>query len=256
MQGITFLGIGTGNIFLRNQLLSSGGIILQLRDLQFHIDPGPNALLRMYQYNLNPRNTIAVFVSHSHLNHANDVNAVIDAMTLSGLDKRGILVCNKDSFNSVNEFYLRCLERNIEMEAGKRIAIGDIEVQGTKAEHSISNIGFKFITSELTIGYTSDTKYFEGIEIDYEDSDILILNNKNPFGINDGNNLNSEDSIKIINAVKPKLVIITHFGSKIVREDVLYEAREICKRTNTQTIAVKDGMSIDPYSFSATIKQI
>ncbi len=254
MGSITFLGIGTGNIFLRNQLLSTGGIILQLKDLQFHIDPGTNSLLKQYQYRINPRETTAIFCSHAHLNHSNDINAVIDAMTLSGLDKKGILVANTDIIENMKDHYLSCLEKFIQMKHNKKIAIEDIEIIGTKAEHSIANIGFKFITPEFILSYTSDTKYFEGIEREYEDTDILILNNKNPFNVNDGSNLNSSDSIKIINEVKPKLAIITHFGIKMIKEDTLFQAREICKRTNTQVIAAKDGMVVNPYSFSTTVK--
>lgn len=254
MDAITFLGVGTGNIFLRNQLLTSGGIILKLGDLQFHIDPGPNSLLRQHFYGINPRETNVILASHDHLNHSNDVNAVISAMTLSGLDKKGILVANKDII--INEFYASCLEKFIGMELGKKIAIEDIEIIGTKAEHSISNIGFKFITPQFILGYSSDTKYFEGIEKEYEDSDILILNNKNPFDVNDGNNLNSYDSIKIIKEVRPKLAVVTHFGIKMIKEDALYQAREISKKTNIQVIAAKDGMVMDPYSFGTTIKQI
>jgi len=249
---ITFLGVGTGNIFLRNQLLSSAGIILQLNDIQFHIDPGTNSLLRQYQYGINPRQTTAVFTSHSHLNHCNDVNAVIDAMTLTGLDKKGVLVGNTE----INEFYLNCLEKYIQMEGKKKIAIEDIEIIGLKAEHSVNTIGFKFITPEFILSYSADTRYFENIEKEYEDSDILILNNKNPFNASDKNNLNSSDSIKIINGVKPKLAIITHFGIKMIKEDILYQAREICKRTQTQVIAAKDGMTVNPYSFSTTVKQV
>ena len=254
MEAITFLGVGTGNIFLREQLLSSGGIILKLKDLQFHIDPGTNSLLRLYRSGINPRETTSVFCSHAHLNHYNDVNAVIDAMTLSGLDKKGILVLNKDVIEKVNESYLSYLEKFIGMESGKKIAIEDIEVTALKAEHSSSNIGFKFITPEFILSYSSDTKYFEELADGYEDSDILILNNKNPFNVNDNNNLNSDDSIKIINEVKPKLAIITHFGIKMIKEDTLYQAREICKKTRIQVIAAKDGMSVNHYSFSTTIK--
>jgi hypothetical protein len=37
----------------------------------------------------------------------------------------------------------------------------------------------------------------------------------------------------------------------MIKADPLYEAREIQRRTNVQTIAAKDGMVINPATYSA-----
>jgi hypothetical protein len=63
------------------------------------------------------------------------------------------------------------------------------------------------------------------------------------------NNLCKEDVIKIINKVNPRLAIITHFGINFLKADPLYEIREIQKQTNTQVIAAKDGMVVNPISY-------
>ena len=68
-------------------------------------------------------------------------------------------------------------------------------------------------------------------------------------------NLSSDDAIKIINAVKPKLAIIHHLGIKMIEADPMYEAREIQKKTNTQVIAAKDGLTVNPISHSSSVKQ-
>ncbi|MBC8444422.1 hypothetical protein H8D83_02435 [Candidatus Woesearchaeota archaeon] len=67
--------------------------------------------------------------------------------------------------------------------------------------------------------------------------------------------LSSDDAVKIINKVKPKVVIITHFGIKMLKADPLYEAREIQKQTGIQIIAAKDGMVINPISYSTGLRQ-
>ena len=46
---IIFLGTGGDSIVVGKQLRASGGIILQIDDNQFHIDPGPGALVRARQ---------------------------------------------------------------------------------------------------------------------------------------------------------------------------------------------------------------
>ncbi len=42
----------------------------------------------------------AVLVSHNHLNHCNDLNAVVDAMTHSGIEHRGIVLASKSVLHS------------------------------------------------------------------------------------------------------------------------------------------------------------
>ena len=92
MSKIIFLGTGGDKSVIGRQIRASGGIIIQNNNLQFHLDPGPGALVKAKEFGINPRATTALLVSHNHLGHCNDVNAVIDAMTLSGLDKRGVLI--------------------------------------------------------------------------------------------------------------------------------------------------------------------
>ena len=55
--------------------------------------------------------------------------------------------------------------------------------------------------------------------------------------------------------IKPKLAIITGFGIKMIQADPLYEAREIQHASKVQVIAARDGLSINPISYSATLRQ-
>ena len=76
-----------------------------------------------------------------------------------------------------------------------------------------------------------------------------------PAGENSDDHLNSDDAVKIIKSVNPKLAIITHFGVKMIKSDPMYEGREIQKKTNVQVISAKDGMVINPISYSAKSSQ-
>ncbi len=207
---------------------------------------------------INLRANTAVFVSHNSLNHANDINAVISAMTYDGFDKRGILVANNNSINSsekdtpyLREFYKNCLERFIVLEADQKVAINDVEIKALKSLHSDKPIGLKFFTPLYTITYSSDTKYNIEVAEQYKNSNILILNV--PFLKKDKEQrcLSKEDAIKIINHVKPKLSIITHFGSDFLKADPMYEIRDIKRETGCQIIAAVDGMVINPVSYAA-----
>jgi ribonuclease BN (tRNA processing enzyme) len=255
---ITFLGSGQGSYVIGRNILSSGGIILQVDDNQFHIDPGPNALKNAAQCGINPRANTALLVSHAHLNHANDINAIIDAMTYGGFDKTGVLVSNKTVVNGLegyvpplNPYYRDFLERFIILEPGQRVGINEIEVLALKAKHSEPNtIGFKFFTPYFTLAYSSDTRYFPELIEEYKNSNILILNVPYTNKEDAKQNLCIEDAIRIIKEVAPRLAIIQHFGIDMVKADILFQIREIQKTTGIQTIAAKDSMVVNPLSYS------
>ncbi|MFH1396881.1 MAG: MBL fold metallo-hydrolase [archaeon] len=263
MASIVFLGTGTDPYVIGKRIRGAGGIIIQINDHQFHIDPGVGALIQAAECGVNLRATTAVLVSHNHLYHCNDVNAIIDAMTYSGFDKKGVLIANNTFVNGAEEYkpvlidyYKNCLERFIVLEPEHKVAIDDIEILAIKTKHTEPKaIGFKFLTSQFTLTYSGDTKYSKEIVESYKNSNILILNV--PLSKKDEGTMNlcCEDAVKIIQEVNPRLAIITHFGIDMIKSDPLYEAREIQKRTNVQVIAAKDGMIINPISYSVNLGQ-
>jgi len=255
---IIFLGTGSGRYVRGKQLRATGGIILQAMGNQMHIDPGPGATVMAANYGINSRETIAVLVSHNHLGHANDVNAVIDAMTYSGIDQQGVLVASLSVMNGeeknkpyLNELYGNLLEKIIPLTKHQKVGINEIEIHGLLANHTDKTaVGFKIITPEFIIVYSGDTDYSQGLVEQYQGADILILNVVNPRDIKEDANLCSRDAAHLIEKVKPRLAIITHFGLKMIQADPLYEAREIQKQSGVQVIAAKDGMSIAPGSYA------
>ena len=260
---LIFLGTGGGKYVPAKQIRSTGGFILQYGETQLHIDPGPGALVKAKEFDVNPRNTIAILCSHAHLNHCNDVNAVISAMTYSGEDKHGVLISSESVINGCEDippyltpFHASCLEKIITLELGQKIAINEIEIQATKCRHKDKTaIGFKIRTPHFTIGYTSDTDYLQQLEKEFSKSDILILNVLDPFHYKTRGNLNSEEAIKVINKVRPKLAIIQHFDIKMLNVNPLYEARDIKKQTKIEVIAARDGLIINPMLYSKRNRQ-
>jgi ribonuclease BN (tRNA processing enzyme) len=256
-SNIIFLGTGGDSYVVGKQLRASGGIILQVDDDQYHIDPGPGALVMAKEAGINLRANTALFVTHNHIHHCNDINAVIDAMTYGGFDKKGVLVANNTVINGsqnhepfLHKYYRDCLERFIVMEEGGKVGVNDVEIKAIRAKHSEPNaIGFKFITPDYTLTYTGDTIYSVETISEYENSNVLILNVPHLKKEEGRDNLCKEDAIKIIKKVNPKLAIITHFGINFLKADPLYEIREIQRETNTQVIAAKDGMVVNPVSY-------
>ncbi len=263
---IVFLGTGGDYYTVGKQMLGSGGIIVESDGVNLHIDPGPGTLNRARVGNINLRDTTAVVVTHNHLGHCNDVNAVIDAMTHNGFDKKGVLIASdsviaglEDESPVVSEFHKKCVERVITLENGKRVGIEDVEIVATPAEHTDPKaIGLKVITQDFTMGYTSDTVLSPDVVKAYEGCDILIMNVQHPRGTSKEDKrsgMSSDDAVKMIDKVKPRLAVITHFGVKMAKADPIYEAREIQAATGIQTISAKEGMAINPGSYSAKSAQ-
>jgi len=255
---ILFLGTGGDIAVTSKQTRASGGIVIQVDDCQFHIDPGPGALIQAARHGINVRDHTAILVSHAHLWHCNDVNALIAAMTLNGIDKHGVLVASESFLKSgfLTDFHKDCVEKIIAAKPGKKIGIENIEVRALETEHTDKEtVGFKFFTPKFILIYTSDTKYKKELIDQYKKADILILNHTYPFKTKKPKTLSSDDIVKIIKKAKPKLAILTHFGKKLLNINPIYEAREIQKQTGVQVIAAEDGTAIDPLSYSADLKQ-
>jgi phosphoribosyl 1,2-cyclic phosphodiesterase len=64
---------------------------LRFGETQIQVDPGPGALVRALSAlpPCVPQELDAIVLSHKHLDHAGDVNAMIEAMTSGGFRPRG-----------------------------------------------------------------------------------------------------------------------------------------------------------------------
>ena len=260
---ITFLGTAGDEIVTSKQIRASGGIVINTQGYQFMIDPGPGTLNQAKKYNINLRENTVVLVSHAHLNHCNDVNVVLAAMSHNKLDTKGVLIANSTLINGnektkpyLTDFHKECVERAIIPNPGQRIGIENVEILALKAKHTDQKtMGFKFITPDFSLVYSSDTGYHTELIKEYADADILILNVVSPFDKKQEFNLNSDDAVNIIKRVNPKLAIITHFGKDMVEINPIYQARDISKITGINVIAAEDGTLINPIEYASRTRQ-
>ncbi|MEW5896619.1 MAG: MBL fold metallo-hydrolase [Nanoarchaeota archaeon] len=254
MAQIIFLGTAGSPAVVSKQMRSSGGIILQMEDLQFHIDPGPGTLNKAKEYGVNVQHNSAVLVSHNHVSHCNDLNAVIDAMTHGGIEHRGILLSSKSVLHNLEgshpfltKYHQSLVEKIIPMEKSHKIGIELVEIHALSAEHTDPTaIGFKFFCPKFTLSYSGDTKLTPALLEEMKGSDILILNV--PYLGEDakGMNLDIGSAIKLISSVRPKLAVMTHFGLEFLKSDPIHQVREVQRITGVQTIAANDGLIISP----------
>jgi hypothetical protein len=52
------------------------------------------------------------------------------------------------------------------------------------------------------------------------------------------------DAVKIVNAVRPRLVVLTHFGMKMIFRSPAREAKRVERETGVKAVAARDGLEL------------
>jgi len=232
--------------------MTGGFRIEDIDGKNIQVDPGPGALVRTYQFGLNPMKINILMVTHSHTDHYNDAEVLIEAMTRGMTRKKGTLIGSR----SVIEGYERwgpCISKYhlskseiVTMDDGDYHESGNLKVTATKTLHGDPKaVGFKISSKDFVISYTSDTEYFEGLSKHHKGADVLIGSVIRAGSDRIRGHMSVDDFQALINEVKPKLAVMTHLGMKFIMESPEREAQRITKNTGIRTVAARDGMRID-----------
>lgn len=250
MNKIKFLGTAGARFVVTRQLRKSGGIWLTLDDTNVLIDPGPGSLLRCLSSKpkLNPLDLDGIILTHRHLDHSNDINIMIEAMTNGGWKKKGIVFAPSQALNEdpVVLKYVREYLHNIGVLKEKRsYKIGNISfTTPVKHHHGVETYGLNIYGKNHSISFISDTAYFEGLEKYYKEK-ILIINVVRLEGSNKIEHLSLKDAERIIAANKPKISILTHFGMTMIKAKPWDLAEKLTDKIGVKVIAASDGLEID-----------
>jgi ribonuclease BN (tRNA processing enzyme) len=250
---VVFLGTGGGRFATITQKRRTGGIRILSKNLNIHMDPGPGALIYSIEAGLNPQKIKAVLVSHRHPDHYTNAEVLIEAMTRGMLKKRGIVAAppniltgNNETGPVISTYHQKMIKEMIEVKPGVNFRINDTQVIATETRHTDPEaVGFKFEIPEAgTIGYTGDTAYFEGIEEGYRGVRLLIICVMRPLGSPWTGHMTPQDAAKIVEEIKPELVVATHFGMKMLYSGPAHEVKLIEEKTGIPTVAAFDGMHL------------
>lgn len=250
---ITFLGTGGGRFSTISQRRMTGGFrIDNINGFNFHVDPGPGALVRTYQFGSDPRNLDGVFISHTHTDHYTDAEVLIEAMTKGMTRENGVIIGSTSVFNGVKQWgpcisnYHKSKSLNVILKPGDVKIFPKFSIKGTKTIHGDpAGIGFQIKSKNLALSYTADTQYFEDLHKYHEGADILIASVLRSGSQSIRGHLCSSSFIKLLKEVKPKLAIMTHFGLKMLSDNPVVEAKKISDASGVKTLAAFDGMSLD-----------
>jgi len=250
MNKIKFLGTAGARFVVSKQLRASGGIWLTLDDTNVLIDPGPGSLVRCLtsRPKLIPMDLDGIILTHRHLDHANDINIMIEAMTNGGFKKKGVVFAPQDALEGdpVILKYVREHVEKIEVLKEKgNYDVGNISFSTPIGHiHGVETYGLNIFGNDCSISIITDSEYFEGLESYYK-GDILIINVVLFEERKEIPHLCLKDVEKIISANKPKLCILTHFGMTMIQQKPWEIAEKLTKKYGVKVIAARDGMEID-----------
>ena len=214
-----FVGTGGGRMTTAFQARATGGLWVCLDGVWVCVDPGPGALAhaRGRALGLDPGVLDAIVLTHKHLDHSGDVNAMIEAMTQGGTKKRGRVLAPRDAYDvdPVILHYVRSYPASTEfLVPGGRYAIGGehgpVLETPLQLKHPVETYGLRFVGRHFTVGVVACTGYLPEIETALR-ADLLILNvvYREP---RDEIHLALPDARQLITAMRPRLAILTHFG--------------------------------------------
>lgn len=247
---IIFLGTAGARIVVSKQIRASGGIWLSLDDTNLYIDPGPGALVKCLtrKEKLDPRRLDGILLSHKHLDHSNDINAMIEAMTEGGFKRKGTVFAPADALNEdpVILAYVREYVNDIQvLKEGQTYTIGHITFSPpVRHDHgNVETYGINFFGSKCTLSYITDTKFFPELSQHYR-GDVLIISvvRLTPSHYY---HLCIDEARRIIEEVRPKAAILTHFGMTVIKAKPWEVAEDLSKETGLTIIAARDGMTFD-----------
>ncbi|MDI6887998.1 MAG: MBL fold metallo-hydrolase, partial [Candidatus Thermoplasmatota archaeon] len=223
---IKFLGTAGARFVVAKQLRSSAGVFIRMKNQNIILDPGPGTIVRCASAKpkIDLSAVSAIILTHSHLDHSNDVNILIDAVTEGGLKKRCALFAPKECLEGGDKVVLNYLRNSLEkivvLEGRKDYSFGELKFStSVRHLHPVETYGIKFNLDRKIISFMVDTKYFPELIEDYKNSDVLIINVVRAIPHKDENvmHLNIENVKEILTKMKPEKAILTHFGMTMLR---------------------------------------
>ena len=274
MVRILFLGTGGGRINVVKQFRSPAGFIIDGTS-RIYVDPGPGAVSQAKRFKFNLERIDVLYVSHPHLDHVNDAQLVIEAMTHLTRKRRGAVIADRfvlqgsrirerataiaadlvrgltpfhvkhETFvPSISPYHKGLVSEVHVIEPDKEIEINKMKFKGTSTHHDCPATGFMLDIDNRRIGYTADTEYFEGLGEQFKGCDALVVNILRVTKPWKGH-LYQDTAIKFLKEARPKKAYLTRFGGEYLRTPAATVAKKIQDETGVETIATFDGMSVE-----------
>ncbi|NWF54262.1 MAG: MBL fold metallo-hydrolase [Syntrophaceae bacterium] len=249
---IKFIGTAGARFVVARQLRSSGGLWLSFQGVNLYMDPGPGALVRVLTANppLDPTTLDGILLSHKHLDHSGDINAMIEAMTEGGYRRRGVLFAPEEALEEdpVILRYIRSYLGKIEiLRKHETYSLGDLHFSTAgRHRHPVETYGFNFHLPRATVSCITDAKFHSDLISQYP-GEVLLLNVVLLAELPDRqiDHLTLEDVKIILKETRAQKVILTHFGTRMLEANPSKLAQRLSEESGKEVIAATDGMVLE-----------
>lgn len=251
---IKFLGTAGARFVMAKQLRYSAGTLIAIEGRRVVLDPGPGTLLRCAKSRppIDPRKLDGIVLTHAHLDHSGDINAMLDAMTMGGFEPRGRLFAPKEALEGPDPVVLRYirqyLDQVVALEPNTDYSIGRLTFStSVRHVHPAETYGVKFKRQSETVAFLVDTLYFDGLAEAYSDADILVLSvvRREPHASGQVMHLTLDDARSLIAEVRPRKAVLTHFGMTMLQARPREVARRLSEELGVEVLAASDGMTVE-----------
>jgi ribonuclease BN (tRNA processing enzyme) len=250
-----FLGTGGARFVMIRQARSTAGVLYDVGGVRMLVDPGPGCLVRCLAAEppLDPTTLDAILLTHSHLDHAGDANVMIEAMADGGRQPRGVLYAPASALDDdpvVLRYVRPYLERIEVLAEGRSFALAPGLALATPVlhRHGGEAFGFRLTAPGLCIGHVADSQWFPELAGHYAGCDLLIIHVV--FEKLDAErrqhilHLDADDAARLVRDIRPRLAILTHFGTPMLKADPAAVARRLADETGVEVVAATDGLRL------------
>ncbi len=215
-----------------------------------HVDPGPGAFVYLIRDHLiDPRNIDLIVLSHFHLDHSADLNTLIEAATDGGRKRHVSLFAPLSAVEGEDRVLLPYLRKRLVKEEilkeGEEHEYAGIKVKAVMrhTHHGAETYGLMFNDSVV---YVSCARFEERmLEVYPKGRELLIINTTFYGKRHAVDHLSAEDAKRLIDSLRPKRAVITHYSMEMHQRPPESVAREISRATGVPTVAAHDGLRVE-----------
>jgi len=242
---LTFMGTAGARFMVAKQVAASGGLFIEDNGTRLSLDPGPGAVVQYAARKVDLTTLDAIVVSHRHLDHAGDVNVMVEAMTDGGFAHRGMLFCPSDALDEdpVVLKYLRRFPREIvRLAPDTTYSVNGLSFTTSgRHVHQVETYGFRFGDR---LGWITDSAYYDGIAEQHR-ANVMLIHTILLHCRPELPHLCVEDAERIIRDARPKIAFLTHYGMAVWRANPQQIAADMSQRLGIDVRAAVDGLSIE-----------
>ncbi|MFB6197090.1 MAG: hypothetical protein ABEI52_02310, partial [Halobacteriaceae archaeon] len=158
----------------------------------------------------------------------------------------GLLFSPDHGMEFVIDTYIEAVERAVTFTPEVQVGVNEVEVEGMATTGD--TVGY-ILHGPSTIAYTGVTGYGKP-DIDSQ-VDVFIIHCPH-VSSSHRDEMDVEDATVLVDKVEPEIAVLTGFGPDA---SPLSMARTVQKETGVNTNAAKDGLVIDPDTFSSSVRQ-